>query len=287
MVSDLRTHDVRIAGHAQLIALRSYRPALNVGVLPIVIYLHGGGFVRGKLNDASIPAAAIARDTPAWVISVDYSLAPAFPFPTALEDAYCALNWATTNARAYGADDTRIGVAGDDSGGNLAAGLAALARDRGDVGISAQAMLAPMLDPALALRAGRSEIHSDEMSIGNLAVCYQAYLPKASQRLNPYAAPLTARRLAGLPPALIASAEHDPLHLEAEQYARQLIAAGVPTQTTRYIGASHHSLASDPGVLLDVAAFFRKRLRAVDATNLLSPMVSPLTSSEIASTLTE
>jgi acetyl esterase/lipase len=92
------------------------------------------------------------------------------------------------------------------------------------------------------------------------ARCYRAYLPSASQRLHPYAAPLESRRLVGLPPALIASAEHDLLHIEAEKYAGELIAAGIPTEVTRHCKASHHGLATHPGALHDVVTFFKKRL---------------------------
>src|ERR1700712_353074 len=131
----LCTEDVRIAGHAQPITLRSYRPASDGTVLPVVLYFHGGGFVRGTLDDADIAATVIARDTPAWVVSVGYSLAPAFPFPAAPEDAYRAAQWVVANARAQGADANRIGVAGHDAGGNLATWLAAKTRGRRGIAI--------------------------------------------------------------------------------------------------------------------------------------------------------
>ncbi|MDP9155841.1 MAG: alpha/beta hydrolase [Pseudomonadota bacterium] len=253
--------DVRIAGHAQPITLRSYRPASDGTVLPVVLYFHGGGFVRGTLDDADIAATTISRDTPAWVVSVGYSLAPAFPFPAAPEDAYRAAQWVVANARAQGADANRIGVAGHDAGGNLATCLAAIARDRGDIAIHAQALLAPLLDPSMTRMADENKVLSPDICASECAQCYRAYLPNASQRLHPYAAPLESRRLAGLPPALIASAQHDLLHIEAEKYAGELIAAGVPTEVTRHVDASHYGLVTDPSALADVVAFFRKRLR--------------------------
>ena len=91
--------DVRITGHAQPIVLRSYRPASDGTVLPIVLYFHGGGFTRGGLDDADFAAATIARDTPAWVVSVGYSLAPLFPFPAAPEDGYRAAQWAVADRK--------------------------------------------------------------------------------------------------------------------------------------------------------------------------------------------
>jgi acetyl esterase len=254
--------DVRIAGHAQPITLRSYRPASDGTILPIVMYFHGGGFTRGSLDDADLTATTIARDTAAWVVSVGYSLAPLFPFPAAPEDGYRAMQWAVANARAQRADARRIGVAGHDAGGNLATCLAAIARDRGEIVVSAQVLLAPLLDPSMTRMADENKVRSPDVCMNECARCYRAYLPNASQRLHPYAAPLESRRLAGLPPALIASAQHDLLHIEAEKYASELIAVGVPTEVTRHVNASHNALATDPAALADVVAFFRKRLRA-------------------------
>jgi acetyl esterase/lipase len=254
--------EVGITGHARPITLRSYRPASDGKVLPIVLYFHGGGFTQGSLDDADIAAATIARDTPSWVISVGYSLAPEFPFPAAPEDGYRAAQWAVAHARAQRADPARIGIAGHDAGGNLATSVAAIARDRGDIAFLAQALLAPLLDPSMTRVADARKVMSDQCML-ECSRCYRAYLPNASQRLHPYAAPLESRRLTGLPPALIASAEHDLLHIEAEKYAGELIGAGVPTEVTRYGRASHRALATHPGVLADVVAFFRKRLVSV------------------------
>jgi acetyl esterase len=255
--------DVRIAGHSQPITLRSYRPASDGTILPIVLYFHGGGFVQGGLDDADIPAATIARDTSAWVVSVGYSLAPAFPFPAAPEDGYRAAQWAVAHARGQRADPARMGIAGHDAGGNLATCVAAIARDRGDIRMAAQALLAPLLDPSMTRLADERKVLCPDLEASECARCYRAYLPNPSQRLHPYAAPLESRRLNGLPPALIASAEHDLLHIEAEKYAAELIAAGVPTQVTRHCKTSHHALATHPDALDDVVAFFRKRLARV------------------------
>jgi acetyl esterase len=252
--------DVRIMGHAQPIMLRSYRPASDGTILPIVLYFHGGGFVRGTLDDADRAATTIARDTPAWVVSVGYSLAPQFPFPAAPEDGYRAAQWVIAQARAQRADPHRIGIAGHDAGGNLATCVAAIARDRGDIRMSAQALLAPLLDPSMTRLADQAKVLCPDFEASDCARCYRAYLPNPSQRLHPYAAPLESRRLNGLPPALIASAEHDMLHIEAEKYAGELIAAGVPTEVTRHCNASHEALASHADALADVVAFFRKRL---------------------------
>jgi acetyl esterase len=256
----LSVEDVQISGHVQSVTLRSYRPASDRTIVPIVLYFHGGGFTKGNLEDANFAATTIARDTAAWVISVGYSLAPEHPFPAALEDGYRAAQWALANARSQRADGRRLGVAGHDAGGNLATCLAALARDRGDIAISAQALLAPLLDPSMTRMADDRKVLSPDLRMSECAQCYRAYLPNASQRLHPYAAPLESRRLSGLPPALIASAQHDLLHIEAEKYAGELIAAGVPTEVTRHLNASHNALAAHAAALADIVTFFRKRL---------------------------
>lgn len=265
--SPLQITETHIDGYAQPIALRCYCPtaaptarsASAAPLLPIILYFHGGGFTCGALDDANPAASFIAAQVPAVVVSVDYSLAPAYPFPAAPEDAYRAALWARAKAFGYHADSRRMGVAGHDAGGNLATCLSFMARDRGTVRIAAQALLAPLLDPSMTRlhKAGADAAHAE---ISACAQCYRAYLPLASQRLHPYAAPLESSRLAGLPPTLIASAQNDMLHLEAEKYANALIAAGVPTQVTRHGNASHAALAAHPGALAEVAAFFQRRL---------------------------
>jgi acetyl esterase len=259
MGATLEIDEVQIAGYAQRIALRLYWPMRAGAALPIVLYFHCGGFTQGSLNDADAAATYIAEHTAALVVSVGYSLAPAFPFPAALEDGYLAAKWALEHGHAYHADPRRLGVAGHDAGGNLATCLSLLARDRGEFAVTAQALLAPLLDPSMT-RVGDAQTLISDVKAGECAQCYRDYLPTVAQRLHPYAAPIESRRLAGLPAILIASAEHDILHLEAERYAAALIAAGVPTQMTRHRNASHYALAAHLPALDDVAVFFKRRL---------------------------
>jgi acetyl esterase len=252
--------DVRITGHAQPITLRSYRPASNGLILPVVVYFHGGAFIGGTLDDADTAARYIARATPAWVVSVGYSLAPQFPFPAAPEDGYRALQWAVCHARAQRADPRRLGIAGHDAGGNLATCVAAIARDRAEVMVSAQALLAPLLDPSMTRIAHHSKTPAT-LDLYQCARCYREYLPNATQRLHPYAAPLDSWRLAGLPPALIASAQHDSLRVEAETYAAALTRAGVLTEVRRYTETSRDDLATHAEALADLVAFLQRQLR--------------------------
>lgn len=259
--------DTQLAGYRTPVQVRSYLPPARTQHVPVILYLHGGGFTRGTLDDADTTARTIAAYTPAWVISVDYSLAPGAPFPVALEDSYRAARWAIASARAQGADAHRLGVAGDDAGGNLATALSAMARDRGDFAFGAQALLAPLLNPSLTRLApaslageGTDLLHDGHRLQHDYARGYRAYLPELAMRLHPYAAPLESRRLMDLPPALIASAQHDLLRQEAESYASRLIKAGVPTQVRRYAGMTHRALAQHGDALRDVVGFFRKWL---------------------------
>lgn len=260
----LRTQDLSIPGPTGPLALRLYRLDRPHGVLPVVLYFHGGGFVAGNLDDANEAARFIAAQTPALVISVDYALAPARPFPAAPEDAYAAALWVSEHAAELNGDPLRLAVAGDDAGGNLAAALTLIARDRNGPLILAQVMVGPMLDPSMTRLGDGPSLNSD-LSAATCANCYRQYLPQARQRVHPYASPLISVRQAGLPPALIITAECDVLHNEAEKYAATLIAAGVPTQVTRFAGVNHAALGCHQPALNEIAHFLRRRLRPSEA----------------------
>lgn len=250
----LLTTDVKIEGYAQQIPLRLYRPQGANG-LPVLLYFHGGGFVRGSIEEADAAGRFLAERLPALVVSVGYSLAPQYPFPAAPEDAHRAALWALTRARAFGGNPKRVLAAGHDAGGQIANVLAFMGRDRGDVRLAAQALFAPMLDPSLT-RVGDAVRLGSDITASECAACYRAYLPEASQRMHPYAAPLESMRLGGLPPTLIVTAQNDVLHIEAEKYASRLIDAGVRTQVVRYPSVSHANLAAHSGALSEAVRFF-------------------------------
>ena len=248
-----------IAGYAQDIRLRLYRPLTAGTPLPGLLYFHGGGFTAGSLNDAEVAASFLARSIPALVVSVGYSLAPAYPFPAAAQDAHLAACWLADSAGTLGIRGTGLGVAGHDAGGHVAASLTFIARDQGGPTIAAQALLGPMLDPSLT-RAGDAHALGSDVSVAECARCYRAYLPDAAQRLHPYAAPLESRRLGRLPPTLIVTAQNDVLRPEAESYAACLIGAGVPTEVTRFPDVSHAALAGHAPALAAISEFLRRRL---------------------------
>lgn len=261
----VRVENLLIPGFVDQVQARLYRPAPNPAahggakdaVLPAVLYFHGGGFVGGSLDDAEVPARFIAEHANVAVLSVAYSLAPRRPFPAAPEDAYAASVWLLENARRLKLDATRIAVAGDDAGGNIAASLAMIARDRNVPVISAQVLIGPMLDPSMT-QLGDAKLLRSDLQPETCADCYSQYLPRTQERLHPYASPLESRRLRGLPPAIVLTAECDVLHKEAECYARSLITAGVPTQVTRF-NVRHAELHEHEPLLAEAAEFLRRQ----------------------------
>ncbi|HEY3301653.1 MAG TPA: alpha/beta hydrolase [Methylophilaceae bacterium] len=220
------------------IALRIYQPSQTALSTSLVLYFHGGLFNCGNLDDADAMASLLAEN--AVVVCVDYPLAPKLHFPATVEVAFEALLWASKHATEFGANRAKLIVAGDQAGGNLAAAVAMMARDRGLTGkarLIGQVLINPMLDPlqtTLSMQAAED------------CPCRKAwtdYLPTTSDAMHPYAAPLLSQRLIGLVSALIITSDRDPLRDEAEQYAAKLITAGVPVQIRR-LEAERVSLAS-------------------------------------------
>ena len=258
--------DFSISGPVGPISLRLYRPTAPIGALPLVLYFHGGGFIGGSIDDADVPASFIAERCPALVLAVGYALAPARPFPAAPEDAHCAALWAIDNVERLGGDARRLAVAGDDAGGNLAASLTMIARDRHCPTIAAQVLIGPMLDPSMTRLGDGARLNSD-VTAATCAERYRGYLPDSRQRTHPYASPLVSVRQAGLPPALIITAGCDVLYNEAEKYAAALIGAGVPTQVVRYAGITHSALVHHRPALDEIAYFLGHWLGESDLVN--------------------
>ena len=218
-------------GYLRTRAAASFEP-LAATSDAVVVLLHGGGFVGGTIEDVSTAASALAERLAVTVVTPEYTLATEAPFPAAAEDAYAALRWAAARSRG-------VVIAGIEAGGNLAAAAAMIARDRGAPNVLAQILVSPMLDPTLTSTSMRCLPEAMRHGARACGAWYRAYLPAAADRLHPYAAPAASTRLAGLAPALILTAEFDPLRDEGEAYAARLREAGVPVTLTRYNGMIH------------------------------------------------
>ncbi|OKP52535.1 esterase [Serratia marcescens] len=237
-----------VATDGHRIALRAYFPAgeRHAAAQPAMLFAHGGGWCLGSLALYDRPCQALANATGRVILSVDYRLAPEFPFPQPLEDVYQALCWAVRQAPQLGIDADRLAVGGDSAGGNLAAAVALLARDRGGPHIERQLLLYPALSREMATTSYREFAEGHFLTRDAMVFCWQQYL---AQRRDPSAEPLHAATLRGLPPATILSCEYDPLRDEAEQYAQRLREAGVPVRCERLPGLVHaciHMLGLTP-----------------------------------------
>jgi len=236
-------HDIPESGGP--IRLHLYKP-LAPRTRGAFFHIHGGGFTLGSIDDLFTVAkcAHICAHVGCTVITVDYRLAPEFPYPTAPEDCYAALGWIVEHASSLGIDETRIVIGGESAGGNLAAAVALMARDRGGPTVALQLLEVPVTDMSAHSRTHRS-LHRFGEGYGLDKTAIQAfeaaYLPDESDRANAYASPLCAPDLRGLPPVHLVTAEFDPLRDSGEAYARRLYEAGVPTTIHRFLGHTHGS----------------------------------------------
>jgi acetyl esterase len=218
---------------------RLYDPRNGHGA-PVLVYLHGGGWFSGSLTTVDAACRRIADRSGCAVLSVGYRLAPEAQWPAAVEDAEAAIEWLRANAEVHGVDATRLAVAGDSAGGNLAAVLSRRARDAGRPFLF-QALIYPATDAASGCTTGPVPLAGAEhgFSVADMAFCWDCYLPDGVDRKHPDISPAHAGSLAGLPPALVITAENDVLRDEGEAYARAMSEAGVPVVLTRYQGMVH------------------------------------------------
>jgi acetyl esterase len=247
--------DRRIPGPDGEIPVRIYRPE-GKAPLPALVYFHGGGWVIGSIETHDGSCRDLANRVGCVVISVDYRLAPEHRYPAAAEDCFAATKWVAENASALGVDAARIAVGGDCAGGNLAAAVALMARERRGPALRHQLLIYPVTDADFTRGSYRENAEGYLLTTKAMEWFWGHYVPDRSQRSEPFAAPLRAKELAGLPPAFVITAEYDPLRDEGEAYAKRLQDAGVPTTARRYDGAIHGFFAM--GLLSEVAR------RAVD-----------------------
>ena len=237
--SMVNLRDISVQGASGALTARIYSSE-PVGMKPIkqdslIVFFHGGGFDTGSLDDADEFLHHLASGNPGQIVlSSSYTLATQQPFPAAVEDAYAVLMWARKNKQRLGWSGKQLIVAGIEAGANLAAVCTLMARDRGEPALDGQILIMPMLDPGLNTCSMRAMPDQELMDVADAcAAAYRGYLPNAADRIHPYASPLQSSRLKNLPPALILSAEDDPLRDEAELYGSKLISAGVNTTVQR------------------------------------------------------
>jgi acetyl esterase len=227
-----------ILGPAGQIPVRIYAPT-GQAPLPVLVYFHGGGWVIGDLDSADGACRALANGAGCLVVSVDYRLAPEAKFPAAVDDCYAATVWTAEHAASLGGDPSRIAVGGDSCGGNLAAVVALSARDKGGPHLCYQLLICPIIDRNFETASYRDNAEGYGLLRADMEYAWRHYLRSDVDAQNPYAAPLRAKDLANLPPALIITAGYDVLRDEGEAYARRLHEAGVKVELAQHPTLGH------------------------------------------------
>jgi len=249
-----KVEDRTIPGPEGQIPVRIYAPE-GKGPFPVLVFYHGGGWVLGNLDGHDPLCRKITNAVGCKVVSVDYRLAPEAKFPAAAEDCYAATLWVSENAAALGCDPKRLAVGGDSAGGNLAAVVPLMARDRGRPSLAYQVLVYPITDGSMDTPSYHENAEGYFLTAGAMAWFWKHYINDDRDRSHPYAAPLNAADLSGLPPALVITAEYDPLRDEGEAYAQRMRAAGVPVICTRYDGTIHSFVSMAPNLEVGKRAF--------------------------------
>jgi acetyl esterase len=234
-----RVDERSIATPIGALRVRIFTPP-GEGPFPVVLWFHGGGWVVGSLDESDATCRSLCSKANAIVVCPDYRLAPEHPFPAAADDCYATTKWVANHGRTIGGNSSAIAVAGDSAGGNLAAVVAQMARDRGGPELVFQLLVYPVVGLPNDGRSSYAEF-SDGFFLTKAGMEWFAdqYATSADDLRNPYLTPLGAGNLSQLPPALVITAECDPLRDEGEEYARRLQQAGVECTLSRYGGQIH------------------------------------------------
>ncbi len=249
--------DLTIPGPLGGLGGRLYRPTASQAV-PVLVFFHGGGWTINSVATHDLVCRRLANESGCAVFSVEFRLAPEHAYPAPIDDAYLATCWVAANAQKLGLDSTRIAVGGDSSGGTMATVVALLARDRGGPAIKYQLMLYPPTDfyhpgtPSYEERAVGYSLNREFM-----VWFWDHYAPKGVDHDDPYLCPLRAKDLSGMPPALLATAEYDPLRDEGRRYAERLRDSGVPVDYRHFDDQMH-------GFIMQSATIDRARVALVE-----------------------
>jgi acetyl esterase len=230
------------------VRVRIVRPPGAVGALPVILYMHGGGWVLGNADTHDRLVRELAVGTGAAVVFVEYDRSPEARYPVAIEQGYATARWIVREGAAHQLDPDRIAVAGDSVGGGMTAALALMAGQRGDVRFVHQSMYYPVTDAAMDTGSYEQFAEGYFLTAKTMAWFWDCYCPDLERRDEAFASPLRAsdEQLAGLPPAFLIVDEADVLRDEGEAYAARLRAAGVPITTVRYDGITHDFMMLNP-----------------------------------------
>jgi acetyl esterase len=263
--------ELSLPGQAGQIPIRLYRPP-SPRPLPALVYFFGGGWVIGSLETGDHVCRRLANATPCAVVAVSYRQAPEHRFPAAVEDCHAATRWIAEHGAELGIDPRRLALGGPSAGGNLAAAVTLLAREQRGPQLRFQLLVYPPLDYRSDTPSMRETVDPVFFDRTDVAWCWRHYLARDDDGDSPLASPLRAADLRGLPPALVITADWDPLRDDAEQYAGRLEAAGVATELVRFDGIGH-GFYSMNGVLSAAeraqaltAAALRRALRSKSAS---------------------
>src|SRR5712691_8391 len=234
-----RVEERTFAGPAGDVPVRIYRPTDDAGPQPVLVWFHGGGWVLGSIEGSDLTCRNLAAQSGVVIVSVGYRLAPEHPYPSGLDDCYAALVWVTATAGDLGVDPDRVAVGGDSAGGNLAAVVALAARDRGGPAVGFQLLVYPVTDALMSYPSVRDNGQGYMLTDDSMKWFIELYLGERGDPKDPLVSPVYADDLSGVPPALVITAEYDPLRDEGAAYGTRLQQDRVAAKVSRYDGMIH------------------------------------------------
>jgi acetyl esterase len=239
---------ITVPAQVGAVKVRLVKPVAAPDVLPVILYVHGGGWVLGNAGTHDRLVRELAVGVNAAVVFVEYDRSPEARYPVAIEQGYATARWITEHGASEGLDASRLAVAGDSVGGNMSAALTIMAKRRGDVTFVHQSLYYPVTDAGQDTASYREFADGPYLTARAMAWFWDAYTTDPGQRAEITASPLRASldELAGLPPAFVVVDENDVLRDEGEAYARRLTQAGVPTTSVRYNGTLHDFMMLNP-----------------------------------------